>query len=154
MDIGIDPGMSGGIAIIRPHVECYYMPEDEDVLLATFQEIAQKAGHEQVRVFIEDIPKWCGMGRFAKQTIRASSLAVLYGNFKLCQGICMGLGFEVTLLTPQKWQKKVGCQNTERLEKYQWKKKLRAHAQSLFPEENVVAEIADAMLIGLAGTLP
>jgi hypothetical protein len=161
MIISIDPGSSGGIIMIpgsptkaSPFSEmdlyCKIMPGSESEIfevLQSFKVMTQKT----VTVFIEQIPKWTGAKRFSKQTVYGASIATLYGNMKLCQGIAMGLGCVVRPLTPQKWQNTVGCTNPERLEKTPWKNKLKAHAQALFPQTTVTLWKADALLIAAAG---
>lgn len=140
-----------------PVVEDASNPKDVKVLLretreATLDLLSGQLGHDHT-LFIEEIPKWAGASRFAKQTVQASSLAVLYGNMSLCIGIALGLGWRVEALRPQQWQKAVECTNDERLEKGPWKNKLKAHAQRLFPTTKVVAWNSDALLIARAGML-
>lgn len=148
--VGIDPGSAGGIAILREDgsVTAFTMPED-DVLVAGLQEL----NAESPRVFIERIPKFCGAQRFAERNIMGSSLAVLYGNYRFCCGILAGLGNPPQLLVPIKWQNIVECRNHERLDKLEWKRKLKSRAQELFPGVKVTLATADALLIAYAGRI-
>jgi hypothetical protein len=51
-------------------------------------------------------------------------------------------------VTPQKWQKGLGIPHKEKSEsKVEWKRRLKAHAQRLFPTTMVTLATADAMLI-------
>lgn len=152
MFVGIDPGSCGGIVTERRgEIQAFKMPEAEHVYeqRCLIYELLAKVGHDQPEVvlYIEEIPKWAGNARFAKQTVRASSLAVLYGNMSLCIGVGLGLGWRVASVTPQQWQKAVGCTNAERLEKTAWKNKLKEHAAKMFPAVKVVGWNADALLI-------
>ena len=148
MFIGIDPGVSGGIAVLQgDSVEVHKMPETEQFICTLLGQY--KSG----RVFIEQIPKYAGEARFAERNIMGSSLAVLYGNYQLCLGICLGLGNVPFKLTPLKWQNLVGCRNYERRDRSAWKNVLKAHAQKLFPGIKVTLAVADALLIAHAGRL-
>lgn len=121
------------------------MPGSEEEIYRLLAELSVNGGI----VAIEKIPKWCGAARFAKQTIRASSLAELYGNYMFTYGVAMSYFScdNVHLVTPQKWQKTTGCANDEKLEKKEWKNKLKAHAQRLFPNVKVTLATSDALCI-------
>jgi hypothetical protein len=151
LTIGIDPGSAGGIAVLDGAGvwDTFAMPED-----AKLVEILRGfcTEHES-QVFIEQIPKYCGAARFAERNIMGSSLAVLYGNYKFCCGVVHGLGITPRLLAPLRWQNLVACRNHERLERGEWKRKLKARAQELFPGVRVTLATADALLIAHAGEL-
>ena len=103
-------------------------------------------------VVIEMIPKWCGGAQFEERMIPGSAMAVLYGNFQLCIGICVGLHQPWHPISPLKWQNLVGCRNITRLDKGDWKRKLQAHAQAEFGIE-IAQWGSDAILIAWAGEL-
>jgi hypothetical protein len=58
-----------------------------------------------------------------------------------------GLYIRTELITPQKWQKKLGLGTSKGLTPTQWKNKLKAEAQRLFPDIRVTLKTADALLI-------
>lgn len=151
MIIGVDPGSNGGLAFLGSSTRVVKMPEDDEAVL----EALRPKGHDPLKswVYIEQIPKWCGHQRFASQTVRGSSLAVLYGNFKFVHGAALAFGYNVKLITPQRWQSLVECTNAERLDKGDWKRKLKARAAELFPDQKVTLYAADALLIARAGEI-
>lgn len=151
--VGIDPGVSGGIAVLYDdgRVETFNMPDGAEAitkLLWKFQELPA-----QFAIFIEQIPKYCGAARFAERAIMGSSLAVLYGNYQFCCGVLHGMGIPPRLLAPLRWQNLAACRNRERLDGPTWKRKLKARAQELFPDVRVTLSTADALLIAYAGRL-
>lgn len=150
--IGIDPGVSGGLAILTPDinstwiVECHPMPED----LWLIRELIVL--YNRPLICIEQVPKWCGILQFGRKNIPGSSMATLYGNYQFCLGICCGLGLEPLELTPQRWQSTVECRNVDRLDSPAWKRKLKALAQVIFPHnDDITLATADAALIAVAG---
>lgn len=154
--IGIDPGKSGGIAMIMGHdplsVSLFKMPEEKDLRDLLVEETAD-VNPSEVRVIVENIPKWCGGAQFARRTIYGASIASLYGSFKFAEGMCRGLGFNVQLMAPVKWQNLVQCRNVRKLDKGPWKNLLKARAQKLYPHSKVTLSTADALLIMHAGFL-
>ena len=60
----------------------------------------------------------------------------------------LSLGIKTNEVTPQKWQKhfQLGS-STKCASKTEWKNKLKAKAQQLFPNEKVTLKTADALLI-------
>jgi hypothetical protein len=151
MIVGIDPGAAGGIAVLHDNgsVNTLSMPEDTE-LVDTLTELTHNGAP---KFFIEQIPKFCGAARFAERNIMGSSLAVLYGNYRFCCGVLHGLGVPPRLLAPLRWQNLVACRNHERLERGDWKRKLKARAQEIFPGVRVTLATADALLIAHAGLL-
>ncbi len=63
-------------------------------------------------------------------------------------GAAMALGFRVETVTPQKWQKhfQLGLAR-DCASKSEWKNKLKAKAQQLFPHVEVTLKTADALLL-------
>ena len=59
----------------------------------------------------------------------------------------MALGYRVNRVTPQKWIKYHGLGVRGQLTNTQWKNKLKARAQDLFPQIKVTLALADALLI-------
>lgn len=142
--LGIDPGASGGLALISGDggLVCEAMPETQrDVWVwiaaksptatcPTFACIEQVGGHIQGN-------NQPGSAMF-KFGFSAGGL-----NMALTAA---GIPFE--LVTPQRWQKALGIPSRKKTEsKGQFKNRLKAFAQQLFPQEKVTLSTADAILI-------
>ena len=129
--IGIDPGKSGGIAIITPGCVAYAhkMPETDRDLLDLLSEFSA----DDNRAVLEQVHAMPGQGV-------TSTFTFGRGYGKLEMALCAALiPFET--VTPQKWQKLMGC-----LTKGD-KNVSKAAAQRLFPHLKVTHAIADALLI-------
>lgn len=129
--IGIDPGKSGGIAIITPGGGTYAhkMPETDRDLLDLLSEFSA----DDNRAVLEQVHAMPGQGV-------TSTFTFGRGYGKLEMALCAALiPFET--VTPQKWQKLMGC-----LTKGD-KNVSKAAAQRLFPHLKVTHAIADALLI-------
>jgi crossover junction endodeoxyribonuclease RuvC len=129
--IGIDPGKSGGIAIITPGggVCAHKMPETDRDLLDLLSEFSA----DDNRAVLEQVHAMPGQGV-------TSTFTFGRGYGKLEMALCAALiPFETA--TPQKWQKLMGC-----LTKGD-KNVSKATAQRLFPYLKVTHAIADALLI-------
>lgn len=142
--------MGGGIVALHADntVESWNMPREDETIIQIL------AGFEvdvHYTIHIEKIPKFAGNARFAERNIYGASLAVLYGNYRFCVGVLHGLGNPAREIVPIKWQNIVECRNRERLDKDDWKRKLKARAQELYPTVRVTLAIADALLIAHAG---
>lgn len=63
-------------------------------------------------------------------------------------GVFMACGVRVELVTPQTWQKALGLGHRAKTQtKADWKRKLRAEAERLFPGVKVTMASADALLL-------
>lgn len=144
--VGIDPGANGGMCgITREHVSVMTMPKDDEA--SVLEMLKMLNVYDRVLIGIEDVPKWCGGQQFARKNIFGASMAVLHGNFKLCQGICMGLGYEVEKILPMSWQKEVGArENGWSSQREGWKNHLKEIAQSM-TSQRITLATADAVLI-------
>lgn len=96
--VGIDPGKSGGIAIIR---------EDGSVSVAHFDEFEYRTliscidtKPSQTTVFVESVHAFSGQG--------VSSTFNFGKNFGWILGLLFAYGLEVTLVTPQCWKRHFG----------------------------------------------
>ena len=156
--IGCDPGKQGGLVFTEGQPTSAFTLNEMGLAIVKMPETAEEIYEllrdmtegQEFRLFLELVPKWTG-GLFQSN----SSSATLHHNYGLVHGIGLALGGvqSVQLLTPQLWQKTVGCQNTEKpkLKKPAWKRKLAEHAKDLFPGRPVTLWNADALLILWAG---
>lgn len=136
MYLGIDPGGSGGIAIVGgDDPVAHKMPETErDVfdLIATFS----RASFAYIeRVHAMGAPKGGRPGRGAKGNFQ---IGFSYG---LLRGCLISCGIPFGEVTPQVWQKTLGCLTGGD------KNVSKRRAQQLFPSLKITHAVADALLI-------
>ena len=128
--VGIDPGMSGGIAWIHgAHYECRQFKDN------TEKDISEMFRSHDPSCFamLESVHSFPGQGV-------ASSFK--FGmNFGMLKGFLYGFGIPFELVTPQKWQKEIGCLTGGD------KNISKTKAQQLFPQIKVTHAIADALLL-------
>jgi hypothetical protein len=81
--------------------------------------------------------------------IRTSAPAMFkFGRgFGFLLGCLQTLGYRVELIRPQAWQKCLSLGTRNGGSKTEWKNKLKAEAQRLFPSVNVTLKTADALLL-------
>ena len=136
--MGIDPGMSGGIAVVSPIARCplpeaWKMPDTErDIceLLAEYASLIQLALIERVHA----MPKQGVSSTFKFGT-----------NYGLLRGFLIALSIPFEEVTPQRWQKHMGCLTRGD------KNVSKAKAQQLFPGLKIGHATADALLIAEYG---
>lgn len=132
--IAIDPGKSGGIA--SSDGWAVPMPATPKELLLTIQ------GARAAVAYIEEVGGYAG---------GAGAPGAAMFNFGEQYGSCvmalLATGFEVRKVRPQKWQKALSLGNSVGMTKTQWKNKLKAKAEELFPRLKVTLKTADALLI-------
>jgi len=140
--IAIDPGAAGGIAVQRDHqpVSATAMPDTEGDIVHFLRAIAGQA--DEVVAIVEEVGGYIGKAQ-------PGSSAFKFGrNFGFILGVLQTLGVRVELVRPQKWQKALslgsasGCAS-----KTEWKNKLKAVAQRLYPHLKPTLATADALLI-------
>lgn len=130
--LGIDPGASGGIAVIwaNGQASAHKMPETEDDVIEAIEEIASSNDVFAVIEKVHSMPKQGVASSFA--------FGVSYGGLRMALA---ALKIRREHVTPQKWQKELGC-----LTKGD-KNVSKRRAQELFPKIKVTHAIADALLI-------
>ena len=142
MFIGIDPGASGGIAVLYDNEfgEAFPMPETDREILDLLREYAPPDMAKDPKVFA-CIEKLNAMspGRQA-----CFQLGQSYGKLKMAL-IAVGIPYSEVL--PAAWQKAMGCPAKKGRTYAQRKALLRARAQALFPQLKVTNQTADALLI-------
>jgi len=138
--IGIDPGASGGIAVISEtgFAQTFKMPETEADVLALLRSYA--IGDEVIRATIERVHTAPQMG--------------VVSAFKFGRGVgvlhmaLIAAGIPFDEVTPQAWQKMMGCIAPKRVEFGQKDKNItKRRAQALFPNLTITHAVADALLI-------
>lgn len=132
--MGVDPGLSGGIAILDAGGRCvstHSMP-DTDRDLVDLCEFIAHAGHS-TRACVERVGAFPGMG-----CVSAFTFGRGYGALQVALTAAR-IPFE--LVTPPKWQTVMGCRTKGD------KNISKARAQALFPAVKVTHAIADCLLI-------
>ena len=136
--IGLDPGRSGGLAIL--HGESVYLH-------------ALSISTHDLWELVEAIP--LGSGRFAmleivnsrpdQSAVSTFSFGQTYGQQEMA---LVASSIPYRKVTPKEWQRGVNIGGKTLGEKQTvWKNRLRAHAQKLFPGVKITLATADALLM-------
>ena len=141
--VGIDPGQSGGLVWLNGSGEvlhCTKMPATEADVWEWFDWVCRDGYHDKTRAVIEKVHA------MPKQGVSSTfKFGVGYGGLRMAL-IAAGLPFDQ--VTPQAWIKALGIPKKKPTETgTQWKNRLKAQAQQLFPQEKVTLATADALLI-------
>lgn len=142
--LGIDPGASGGIAVIRGRkIEAVPIPETEKDTWEWISRWSEPFGEmpyaaiERVQGFIGEGQPGSAMFKFGRS----------YGFLRACL-VAARIPFHDP--TPQAWQKGIAIvprKSRDGETKPQFKKRLKSMAQQLYPEASVTLATADAILI-------
>lgn len=145
--IGIDPGASGGIAVLKEsRLMVYNMPETYPDIYNLLASLAEKHREEGLLAVMEDV----GHG-IPGQSSRATAVFARHnGHLEMA---LYALGIRTIKVTPQKWQKYYSNSlgKSSQHEKRVWKNMLKGLAQQMFPSEKVTLKNADAILIANYG---
>lgn len=134
--LAIDPGASGGYALLKENGEF----EAHPLPSLTYAEL-QAATFGDYTVVIEDVPKFVG------RMIPSSATATLHFGFGYLCGHFEARLMRVIKVPPQTWQKTIGIGKKGDLSSAQWKRKLRDEAQRRHPELKATLQTADAILL-------
>lgn len=148
--IGIDPGVSGAVAVIRPDgdVDLYDMPtaivgktrKRSEIVEAQLRFLLDVSGQPGCACFIEQVSAMPGQG--------VSSMFGFGVSYGIVRGVVAGLGIRCELVTPQAWKKHFGLIGAD-------KDAARAVASRLFPQASLARKKdvgrADALLIAEYG---
>jgi Holliday junction resolvasome RuvABC endonuclease subunit len=133
--LGIDPGLGGGLAIVgKEFSRTWKMPETERDLLDTLEDVKTFGVTTAFLEFVRSSPQ---MG-----VVSAFKFGSGYGGLRMA---CIASGLRLEEVTPQKWQKALGCRTGGD------KNVSKRRAQELFPGVKVTHAIADALLIAEYG---
>ena len=134
--IGIDPGTSGGAAMLDAegsHVDAFKFKDmtDHDIADA----LREWAGFENVKCLIEKVHAMPKQG--------VSSTFNFGRNFGFLVGCLTVLEIPFDFVTPNTWQKALQCQTKGN------KNVTKAKAQRIFPKLKITHALADALLIAV-----
>lgn len=143
--LGIDPGKSGGLAVVGPDGlmrELIKMPPTERDLLDWLRWLKSDP------VTLGDVVGAVEWIHPAIKNIGKSPMSKLYGNYMSCRMALIASGIPFDTVMPAKWQRGIGVSKRGKTETpTQWKNRLKARAQELHPGEHITLATADALLI-------
>lgn len=143
--IAIDPGKSGGIAYSfggAAWVES--MPETEADVVYHLRNISEQASIESntLEAYVERV------GGFVGKQQPGSAMFKFGFGCGVIEGALRALQIRTIYVRPQEWQKTFSLGTAASCaSKTEWKNKLKAEAQRLFPAIKVTLNTADALLI-------
>lgn len=151
--IGVDPGASGGISVVYGEVDgfpvgCQFggawkIPEGESSLVALLEGLLEQSPDSCFVAYLEQVHSMPGQG--------VRSCFTFGKNYGLLRGVLVALGIDIVDVTPQKWQKTLGCRSGKGFTKTEHKRNLKVMAQEMCPELKVTNATADAILIARYG---
>jgi len=139
--IGIDPGLSGGIACWMEDkpLTAFKTPPTEGDLLDLLKTLIVPG---KTIAFVEEV------GGFAGKQQPGSAMFKFGRNFGFTLGVLQSLQARIELVRPQKWQKPLSLGTAASCaSRTEWKNKLKACAQRLYPSLKPTLATADALLI-------
>ena len=147
--LGIDPGSSGGIAALRSDGtrEALKMPKCErDIwtLISMFRvEYVPNSGWVPSFAVVEQV------GGFVRGNPRTGSSMFAFGqNYGSVRMALIAAGIKFEVVHPATWQKRLGIPPRKKSEdRDQFKRRLKGHAEKLFPKVGVTLATCDALLI-------
>ena len=137
---GIDPGLSGGIAVLDSDgkiIDYTSMPQTPQDILEYLSQFKSDS-----RCVIEDV----GHGMPNQSSKATATFARHNGHLEMA---LIALQIPTEKVTPQKWVKVYQMKKPRDMQKGEWKNKLKAKAQQLFPQlgKKLTLKICDAFLI-------
>jgi hypothetical protein len=152
--IGIDPGWSGGIAIVFRGVvvEVHNMPDGPLslwLLLSRIKEERRTRDNKPVRACLEKVSGYIG-----NEGDPGASMFTFGRNYGAVELALCALGIPTVNPTANVWQRKVGAPIKEKGETGpEHKRKLKELAQQIFPDAAPTLKTCDAMLLGYYSSL-
>jgi len=145
--VGIDPGLSGGIAAISERgsvLRVRRMPKTDGELLAIFKQLDDLASFDDGGVFamLEHVHSTPQMGVASSFTF-----GVGFGKLLMC---LEAVQMPYELVAPIRWQNVIQCRTPREVRAelgHKDKNINKRKAQELFPREEVTHAIADALLL-------
>lgn len=141
--IGIDPGAHGAIATIWEDGtldEVVNMPETPMDIFNYLKGFYLR----NAVAYLENV----GHGMPGQSSSATAKFARHNGHLEMA---LLSLGIKTVKVTPQKWEKTYQLGKSSGMPKAEWKRKLKAKAQELFPKVKVTLVNSDALLIAEYG---
>lgn len=143
--IGIDPGLSGGIAVLGMDgavVEVLKMPSTPQDILDCLRRFSSDGSV----CYMEKV----GTGMPGQSSKATATFARHNGHLEMA---LLASGIKTNEVTPNKWIKHYQLGKSSDYSKTEWKNRLKACAQRLFPNEKVTLSVADALLLAEYGRI-
>lgn len=145
--IGIDPGVSGGIASLNNMgnvIEVHRMPDTPADLLQLLRIVGYTKGDEERRAMLEQVNAGVfGQGKAGRMGV---SSAFTFGRgVGWIQMALLAANIRTDQVQPARWQTALGCRT------HGDKNISKARAQQLWPGRKITHAIADALLIAEYG---
>ena len=148
--IGIDPGEKGGIvclSVAGDVLDVRKMPETPYDILDFLRRYSRNGLFGEGCVcYMEKV----GTGMPGQSSRATATFARHCGHLEMA---LMALGIKTVEVTPAKWMKHYQLGKSGDCTKTEWKNRLKARAQQLFPREKVTLAVADALLIAEYGRM-
>lgn len=137
--VACDPGVNGGFAVKTPDgILLFPMPESVPDIHELLMDLKLSDSH----IWIEKVPK------FVSKLTPAAAVATLHENYGIVQGLAYSQGYALHRVEPRVWQEPLGLGGRKSCATGpEWKRKLKAKAQELYPHLDVTLGNADALLI-------
>lgn len=137
--LGIDPGKSGGLAMLGPTGKPVFIAPMPETPRDMYQFFKNEIKHPHLTfALIERVHSMPQNG------VRASfTFGQMYG---FAQYALVAAEIAYGDITPQKWMKSYEL-GTKSQNPKDWKNRLKQRAQSLFPEAHITLKTADALLL-------
>lgn len=143
MIVGIDPGAHGAITTLLENgdlVAVVNMPETPKDIFDYLRQFSNL----NVVAYLENV----GFGIPGQSSSATAKFARHNGHLEMA---LLALGIKTVKVTPQKWEKTYQLGKSSDIPKAEWKRKLKAKAQELFPKTKVTLVNSDALLIAEYG---
>jgi len=137
--VAVDPGVSGGFAVNTPDgIVLLSMPESLPEICALINQL--KVANAEL--WIEELPL------FVSPMTKSSSMATLHRNLGRVEAAAYAYGYALHRAAPKVWQAPLGLGGKASCKDHsEWKRKLKAKAQELYPHLDVTLKNCDALLI-------
>lgn len=141
--IGIDPGAHGGIAVLHANgsvLDVAPMPETPLEIFLHLQDVKSQA--ELVTALLENV----GHGMPGQSSSATAKFARHCGHIEMA---LISLGIPTVTVTPNKWMRHFQLGRSSEYTKTEWKNRLKAKAQQIFPSlgRKVTLSTCDALLM-------
>lgn len=140
--LGVDPGVSGGLAIIQPDGLAVAFSLSNMTERDIYDVFSAVVLENTCMAYLEKVHAMPGQG--------VTSMFSFGQNYGFLRGVLVATHTPFIEVTPQAWQKKLGLGGLSP-ERSQRKKLLKQKAQQLFPYLKVTLATADALLIAQYG---
>ncbi len=146
--IGIDPGQAGGFAMRgfgNHSMKAWPMPKTEADTNEMIESLATcwdklKLGTDlEIQAYLEKVHSMPGQG--------VSSTFKFGKGYGFLRGVLTANRVPFEDVTPRTWQSALGMKKSKTESKTEWKNRLKAKAQQLFPHLKITLATADAILI-------